>query len=87
MRNAPLARPCLAQRKKRERAKNQLVYLDRPYYVWTIELENSPARGYIRFGAVDFTQTLRHEPVHTGNAQELDPEIRPPFTVSPPAAS
>ncbi len=47
---------------ERERVADQKVFLDRPYYAWRIEL-NAPAGGEIRFGAVGFTQTLRHEPI------------------------
>jgi len=43
---------------------NQRVYLDRPYYGWTVRL-NWPAGGTIGFGAVGFTQTLRDDPVVT----------------------
>jgi hypothetical protein len=43
---------------------NQKVYLDRPYYRWTVGL-NWPQGAAIRFGAVGFTLTLRDEPVVT----------------------
>jgi hypothetical protein len=46
----------------RERVAEQKVYLDRPYYSWTVRL-NWPSGGEIAFGAVDFTQTLLAEPV------------------------
>jgi hypothetical protein len=47
---------------EREPLADQRVYLDRPYYRWTIVL-NWPAGGCISFGAVGFTQTLLAEPV------------------------
>lgn len=47
---------------EREPITEQRVFLDRPYYRWRIAL-NAPAGGYLSFGAVDFTQTLRTEPV------------------------
>ncbi len=47
---------------EREPIQDQKVYLDRPYYRWTIRL-NWPGSGEIAFGAVGFTQTLRAEPV------------------------
>ena len=46
----------------RERISDQKVFLDRPYYKWSIRL-NWPQDGQIVFGAVDFSQTLRSEPV------------------------
>jgi hypothetical protein len=46
----------------RELIHHQKVYLDRPYYEWSIQL-NWPAGGEIVFGAAGFTQTLRAEPV------------------------
>ena len=53
----------------RERAIGQKVFLDRPYYKWSIRL-NWPRDGEIVFGAVGFSQTLRSEPVLT-NKQSL----------------
>jgi hypothetical protein len=47
---------------ERELLRNQKVYLDRPYYRWSIRL-NWPESSEIAFGAVGFTQTLRAEPV------------------------
>jgi hypothetical protein len=47
---------------ERELIQDQKVYLDRPYYSWTVRL-NWPSAGAITFGAVGFTQTLRAEPV------------------------
>lgn len=47
---------------ERELLRNQKVYLDCPYYRWTIRL-NWPESSEIAFGAVGFTQTLRAEPV------------------------
>jgi hypothetical protein len=44
---------------------DQKVYLDRPYYSWTIRL-NWPASGEIAFGAVGFTLTLWAEPIVIG---------------------
>ena len=49
---------------ERERVREQKVYLDRPYYRWSIRL-NWPRAGEIAFGAVGFTQTLLAEPVLT----------------------
>jgi hypothetical protein len=46
----------------RERISDQKVFLDRPYYKWSIRL-NWPQDGEIAFGAVGFSQTLRSEPV------------------------
>jgi hypothetical protein len=46
----------------RERISDQKVFLDRPYYKWSIRL-NWPQDGQIVFGAVGFSQTLRSEPV------------------------
>lgn len=56
--------PASIDRVERELVHNQKVYLDRPYYRWTVHL-NWPADGEIAFGAVGFTQTLRTEPVLT----------------------
>ena len=47
---------------ERQLIQDQKVYLDRPYYSWTIRL-NWPSAGEITFGAVGFSQTLRTEPV------------------------
>lgn len=49
---------------KRERLHNQLVHLDRPYYVWTIQ-SDFPRTSEISFGAYGFTQTLHTEPLVT----------------------
>jgi hypothetical protein len=49
-------------RVKRDQVQNQKVYLDRPYFRWTIEL-NWPKDGRISFGAVGYTQTLLSEPI------------------------
>jgi hypothetical protein len=46
---------------RREHVAAQKVCLDRPYYVWTVEL--AVPGGYFRFGASGFTQALRREPV------------------------
>ena len=48
----------------REQIQNQKIFLDRPYYKWSIRL-NSPKHGEIMFGAAGFTQTLRAEPLLT----------------------
>jgi hypothetical protein len=48
----------------REHVQDQKIFLDRPYYKWTIHL-NLPRQGEIVFGAVEFTQTLRAEPILT----------------------
>ena len=47
---------------ERDRVQNQKVYLDQPYFRWTIEL-NWPEGGVISFGAVGYTQTLLSEPI------------------------
>jgi hypothetical protein len=47
---------------EREPHAQQRVYLDRPYFRWTIQL-NWPAPSEIAFGAIGFTQTLRGAPV------------------------
>ena len=49
----------------REQIRDQKVYLDRPYYRWSIRL-NWPDSGEIAFGAVGFTQRLRAEAIVTG---------------------
>jgi hypothetical protein len=49
----------------RERIADQKVFLDRPYYRWTIRL-NWPDAGEISFGAFGFTQNLRAQPILTG---------------------
>jgi hypothetical protein len=64
---------------ERHRIENQMIFLDRPYYRWVIEL-NSPAGGEIGFGAVGFTLVLRAEPLLI-DEQKLKPTQRPP----PPA--
>src|SRR5262249_5795553 len=43
----------------------QKIYLDRPYWSWTIRL-NWPEGGQIALGAVGFTLTLRAEPILIG---------------------
>jgi hypothetical protein len=55
---------------EREPIRGQRVYLDRPYYRWTISL-NGPPGGAIAFGAYGFTQTLCGEPVVVGPQQRL----------------
>jgi hypothetical protein len=47
----------------REQITDQKVFLDRPYYRWTIELHQTLTKGGIEFGAVGFTQTLLADPV------------------------
>lgn len=47
---------------EREPIGDQKIYLDRPYYRWSIRLNGTP-NGEIHFGAVGFTQTLRRDPV------------------------
>ena len=47
---------------ERVQINDQKVYLDRPYFRWTIRL-NWPASGEVAFGAVGFTMTLLTEPV------------------------
>jgi hypothetical protein len=49
---------------QRELVRDQKVFLDRPYYSWSVRL-NWPEAGEITFGAVGFTQTLRAAPVLT----------------------
>ena len=49
---------------ERERVRDQKIYLDRPYYSWTIRL-NWPAGGVIAFGAAGFTLTTRGEEILT----------------------
>lgn len=56
--------PAQIDRIDRRRIEDQKVFLDRPYYAWTVPL-NSPTPGAIEFGAYGFTQTLRAEPVFT----------------------
>lgn len=56
--------PLALHRVERERARDQKVFLDRPYYRWTLRL-NWPAGGSIAFGAWGFTQRLRALPVAT----------------------
>lgn len=56
--------PLSIDRIARERVSEQRVFLDRPYYRWTLHL-NMPAQGEISFGAWGFTQTLRSEPLLT----------------------
>ena len=46
----------------REVVADQKVWLDRPYYHWTVEF-HAPTKGSVDFGAVGFTQTLLGEPV------------------------
>lgn len=53
--------PMAIDRIERAPLRDQRVYLDRPYYRWTIRL-NWPQGGEIVLGAVGFTQTLRAEP-------------------------
>lgn len=45
----------------REPISDQKVFLDRPYYRWSIRM-NWPQNAEIVFGAVGFTQTLLAEP-------------------------
>ncbi len=66
--------PLSIDRVEREPIRDQKVYLDRPYYTWTIVL-NWPASSRIAFGAVGFTQTQRAEPVLT-DKQSLSLEER-----------
>ena len=61
-------------RLQREPLPDQKVFLDRPYYRWTIRL-NWPAAGEISFGAVGFTQTLLAEPILV-DAQKLSRQER-----------
>ena len=64
---------------ERERVADQQVYLDRPYYRWSIRL-NWPQGGEITFGAAGFTQTLSGEGVLT-DRQQLSLEERRRLTV------
>jgi hypothetical protein len=54
--------PMSIDRVSRTPVERQKVFLDRPYYRWTIAL-NWPAGGAISFGAAGFTQQLRGAPV------------------------
>ena len=56
--------PLSMDRVDRVRVEDQKVYLDRPYYEWTIRL-SWPSGGCVAFGAVGFTQTLQAEPLVT----------------------
>lgn len=56
--------PASINKVDRELIGNQKVYLDRPYYRWSIRL-NWPESGEISFGAVGFRQTHRAEPTLT----------------------
>ncbi len=56
--------PISIDRIERELVPDQKVYLDRPYYRWTLRL-NWPMGSEISFGAFGFTQTLRAEPLLT----------------------
>jgi hypothetical protein len=56
--------PLSIDRLEREIIAQQKVFLDRPYYRWTIRL-NSPPAGEISFGAHGFTQTLWCDPIVT----------------------
>lgn len=56
-----LVLPSIA-RIERAAIREQRVFLDRPYYRWSIRLNGTPA-GEIGFGAWGFTQTLRRAPV------------------------
>ena len=47
---------------EREPVADQKVHLDRIYYAWRIVL-NAPQGGEIGLGAVEFSQTLRQEPI------------------------
>lgn len=58
--------PLSIDRIERERVQDQKVFLDRPYFRWTIRL-NWPQGGEIQFGAVGFSQDLRAEPVLSEN--------------------
>jgi hypothetical protein len=49
---------------ERELIRDQKVYLDRPYYRWTIRL-NWPDSSEIAFGAAGFIQTTRAKPILT----------------------
>ncbi len=59
---------------ERVAVRDQKVYLDRPYYQWSIVL-NWPKSGVISFGAYGFMQTLRGEPILT-DQQRLRPSQR-----------
>ncbi len=48
----------------REQVRDQKIYLDRPYYSWTIRL-NWPTGGVIAFGAVGFKLATRGEGILT----------------------
>ena len=46
----------------RESVSDQKIYLDRPYYTWSIAL-NSPVQGKLSFGASGYTQKLLCDPI------------------------
>jgi hypothetical protein len=54
--------PASIDKIEREALSGQKVFLDRPYYRWTISL-NWPAGGELSFGATGFTQVLRADPI------------------------
>jgi len=81
--------PASIDRIEREPAKDQKVYLDRPYYRWRVAM-NWPTGGEIAFGAVGFTQTLLAEPIqcdrqHLSSRERsrLIEGIHPPSSASP----
>jgi hypothetical protein len=59
---------------ERERVTDQRICLDRPYWRWTICL-NDPQGGSMSFGASGFRQTFRAEPVLC--EEQLYPTDRP----------
>jgi hypothetical protein len=48
---------------ERHQVEEQLICLDRPYYLWTLRLNHPRPGGEITFGASGFTQVLRQEPL------------------------
>ena len=61
-------------RLEREVIAEQKICLDRPYYCWTIVL-NDPKRGRLALGASGFTLALKAPPIIT-DEQQLSPLLR-----------
>lgn len=73
-----LTRPSIIET-KRERIKDQKICLDRPYYAWKFALSCMGQAGEMCFGASDFDQVFRAEPVLI-DEQCLPSKSRPPIT-------
>jgi hypothetical protein len=63
---------------ERERVKDQKICLDRPYWRWTIRL-NQPQGGTIAFGASGFRLSLRADPVLMDEQWYPTDRLRPAF--------